>query len=95
MKNCGTSRYLASRWVVANYGHERDELLGSDSLYFKLSGGILCGYRGRFKDKVPFNVGGFSPAIIPAIGWRLTPGDAIQAAVLGKAGVTFSYNRRF
>jgi len=81
--------------AYAYYGHEWGELLGSDSLYFKLSGGIIYGYRGRFKDKVPFNVGGFSPAIIPAIGWRLTPRDAIQAAVLGKAGVTFSYNRRF
>jgi len=81
--------------AYAYYGHEWNDLLGSDSLYFKLSGGIIYGYRGRFKDKVPFNVGGFSPAIIPAIGWRLTPRDAIQAAVLGKAGVTFSYNRRF
>jgi len=44
---------------------------------------------------VPLNVGGFSPAIIPAIGWRFTPKDAIQAAVLGKPGVTFSYDRRF
>jgi hypothetical protein len=81
--------------AYAYYGHEWDELLGTDSLYFKLSGGIIYGYRGRFKNKVPLNVGGFSPAIIPAIGWRLTPRDAIQAAVLGKAGVTFSYNRRF
>ena len=83
----------ASAYVY--YGHEWNALLGTDSLYFKLSGGIIYGYRGRFKDKVPFNVGGFSPAIIPAIGWRLTPRDAIQAAVLGRAGVTFSYNRRF
>ena len=81
--------------AYAYYGHEWDELLGTGSLYFKLSGGIIYGYRGRFKDKVPFNVGGFSPAIIPALGWRLTPRDAIQAAVLGKAGVTFSYDRRF
>jgi len=79
----------------AYYGHEWDELLGSNSLYVKLSGGIIYGYRGRFRNKVPLNVGGFSPAIIPAIGWRLTPKDAIQAAVLGKAGVTLSYDRRF
>ncbi|MET3918470.1 hypothetical protein ABID97_005301 [Variovorax sp. OAS795] len=81
--------------AYAYYGHEWDALMGAESLYFKLSGGIIYGYRGRYKDKVPLNVGGFSPAIIPAIGWRFTPKDAIQAAVLGKAGVTFSYDRRF
>ncbi|AMM23598.1 hypothetical protein AX767_03995 [Variovorax sp. PAMC 28711] len=79
----------------AYYGHVWEGLFDQPSLYAKLTGGILYGYRGRYKDKVPFNHGGVSPALIPAIGWRLTPRDAVQVAALGKAGVTFSYNRRF
>lgn len=79
----------------AYYGHVWDGLFEQPALYAKLTGGILYGYRGKYKDKVPFNHGGFSPAIIPAIGWRLTPQDAVQVAALGRAGLTFSYNRRF
>lgn len=81
--------------AYAYYGHVWDGLLDQPALYAKLTGGILYGYRGRYKDKVPYNRGGFSPAIIPAVGWRLSPQDAVQVAALGKAGVTFSYNRRF
>ena len=55
---------------------------------------MIYGYRGKYKDKVPYNHGGFSPAIIPAIGYRLTPVDAVQVAILGTAGVMFSYSRR-
>lgn len=79
----------------AYYGHVWDGLLGQPALYAKLTGGILYGYRGKYQDKVPFNQGGFSPAVIPAIGWRFTPQDAVQVSVLGNAGLTFSYARRF
>lgn len=79
----------------AYYGHVWDGLFDQPALYAKLTGGILYGYRGKYKDKVPFNHGGFSPALIPAIGWRLTTHDAVQVAALGRAGLTFSYNHRF
>jgi hypothetical protein len=77
------------------YGWVWDDLFGQPALYAKLTGGILYGYRGKYKDKVPFNHGGFSPAVIPAIGWRFSPQDAVQVSALGTAGLTFSYNRRF
>lgn len=79
----------------AYYGHEWNDLWDARGLYFKLTGGLLYGYRGKYKDKVPFNHGGFSPAIVPAVGYRFTPQDALQVAALGKAGLTFSYNHRF
>lgn len=77
------------------YGHQWDGVFGQPALYTKLSAGVIYGYRGKYKDKVPYNHGGFSPAVIPAIGYRLTPVDAVQIAVLGTAGVMFSYSRRF
>lgn len=77
------------------YGHEWDDLLGHPALYAKLTGGLMYGYRGQFKNKVPLNYGGFSPAVVPAIGFRITPADAVQADILGLAGLLFSYTRRF
>lgn len=77
------------------YGHQWDGVFGQPGLYTKLSAGVIYGYRGKYKDKVPYNHDGFSPAIIPAIGYRLTPVDAVQVAILGTAGVMFSYSRRF
>lgn len=81
--------------AYAYYGHQWDALGGNEALYAKVSVGVLYGYTGAYADKVPLNYKGFSPALIPAVGLRLTPRDAVQAAVLGNAGLLFSYNRRF
>ncbi len=39
----------------------------SDSypVYLKLTGGLLQGYRGEYRDKIPLNRFGVAPAIIP------------------------------
>lgn len=37
-------------------------------LYFKVSGGLIHGYRGDYRNKIPLNHFGIAPAIIPAIG---------------------------
>lgn len=37
--------------------------------YVKLAAGILHGYKGEFRDKVPYNHNGFSPGIVPGIGY--------------------------
>ena len=52
------------------YGGFRRELTGGKhtSTYIKLTGGLLHGYRGEFRDKIPFNQFGIAPAILPAIG---------------------------
>lgn len=81
--------------AYAYYGHEWNGIFNQPSLYVKVSAGLIYGYKGQYEDKVPFNYKGFAPAIIPAIGWRITPRDAVQAAVFGTAGVLFAYNRKF
>ncbi len=65
------------------------------NLYFSLSGGIMYGYVGKFKNKVPLNVGGFSPVIIPAVGYRLNARTAIEIQILGTAGVMFGLTWRY
>ena len=81
--------------AYAYYGYRWNELFGVPALYFKLSGGIIYGYKGEYEDKVPFNHNGFGLGIIPAVGYRLTPKDAVQVGALGTAGLIFTYNRKF
>lgn len=65
------------------------------ALYAKLSLGVIYGYLPPYDDKVPLNYHGFSPGIIPALGYRLNRSDALQINILGNAGLTFSYERAF
>jgi len=77
------------------YGREWQDLFGKSRLYFKLTGGIIYGYVGEHKDGLPINFQGFGPAIIPALGWKLTQRDKLELILLGTAGLMFAYNRAF
>ncbi|MEI6001782.1 sn-glycerol-3-phosphate transporter [Paraburkholderia bengalensis] len=46
---------------------------GTSPFYGKVVGGIVHGYTGAYKDKLPMNVGGFAPGIFPALGCRIGP----------------------
>ena len=37
--------------------------------YIKVAAGVLHGYSGEFKDKIPYNDSGYAPGIVPAIGY--------------------------
>lgn len=106
----GLERHYSSNWLwggalfsnsfgqpsgTVYFGYQWDKLFGVEPLYFKLVGGIMYGYVDEYEDKVPLNHNGFSPIILPGLGWRLTPKDALQVIVLGGNGFMFSYNRRF
>ncbi|MQQ99298.1 hypothetical protein [Glaciimonas soli] len=80
---------------AAYAGYEWDKLFGVSSLYAKLAGGIMYGYVGQYKNKVPLNYNGWSPIVVPAVGWSFTQKDAAQVTLLGNAGLLFSYNRKF
>lgn len=55
-------------------------------LHVKLTGGVIHGYTGRWKDKLAFNHNGFAPAIIPSVG--LKKGRwATDLILLGDAGL--------
>lgn len=43
---------------------------GDSGFYGKIVGGVLHGYTGKYANKVPFNHGGFSPGVIPTLGYR-------------------------
>ena len=95
---CGVSVFSNSFGQPSAYayvGQEFEGLFGQPKLYLKVTAGILYGYVGEYKDKVPLNFHGFSPAIIPALGYKLTERDSLQLQVLGTAGVMLAYGRRF
>ncbi len=36
--------------------------------HIKLTGGVLHGYKGEYRDKIPFNHYGYAPGLVPSIG---------------------------
>ncbi len=58
--------------------------------YFKLTGGVIIGYREPYEDKIPFNHNGVAPGIVPGIGYQFGRFNA-QVNVLGSAGLMFTF----
>lgn len=57
--------------------------------YAKLTGGLLHGYRGEYRDKIPFNQLGVAPAILPAFGVEHHRVN-LEMIPFGTAGVMFN-----
>ena len=95
---CGVSFFSNSFGQPSVYvyaGQQFNGLLGMPKVFLKLTAGMLYGYVAPYEDKVPLNRNGFSPAIIPAIGYSLNAHDSVQMKILGNAGLMFSYGRSF
>lgn len=67
---------------------------GGISFRAKLTAGLLRGYDGDYRDKVPFNHLGVAPAALPSIGvrWGRIESDLI---VFGTAGAMITVGLRF
>ena len=68
---------------ISPWGKIYRNLLDQPQLYAKLTAGLLYGYRGKYEDKVPLNYNGFSPAIVPALGWETAGRFQTQINFLG------------
>jgi len=64
-------------------------------VYAQVSAGVIYGYVGQYKNKVPGNVGGFSPGVVPAIGYRLSDKAGLELQILGTAAVMFGATWRY
>ena len=56
-----------SQYLYAGYSWP---LFSKDWAYFKLSGGLLHGYKEPYEDKIPLNGLGVAPAILPSFGLK-------------------------
>ncbi len=95
---CGLALFTNSFGQGSSYvyvGQQWDGIWGNPKLFSKVSAGLLYGYRGQYKDKIPFNSLGIAPAIIPSLGYNVTPTDSAQVFLLGNAGLLFAYARSF
>jgi hypothetical protein len=73
------------------WGQSYRNLGGVQGLYAKWSGGLLYGYVEPYENKVPLNVNGFSPAIIPSLGFERN-GFGAQVNFLAAAGLMLQFN---
>lgn len=62
--------------------------------YAKLTAGLLWGYRGEYRDKIPLNRLGVAPAILPSVGinWNSIGAELV---VFGTAGTMVNVGYRF
>jgi len=52
--------YVGKAWELGRPG----------AFYWRLTGGLLHGYKDEYKDKIPFNDLGVAPALVPTLGFR-------------------------
>jgi len=72
-------------------GGRRDDLGGTPA-FVQVTGGLLYGYRGQYKDKVPLNCNGFSPGLVVSLGWKLMHGASAQLNFLGNSAVMLQFS---
>ena len=76
-----------SQYVYGGYmWRPFDDLRGA---YFKLTGGLVHGYKGEHKDNIPFNGMGVAPALLPSIGLS-GKRFATELVVFGTSGVMWN-----
>jgi hypothetical protein len=95
---CGLAFFTNSFGQPSLYGFVGQRwtgVLGNPDLFFKLSGGLIYGYKGAYQDKIPFNNYGIAPAIIPSLGYHFSGDHAVQASLLGTAGFLLAYSHDF
>jgi len=54
-----------------------------EPLSFKWTAGLLYGYLGEYKNRVPLNYMGFSPGVSAALAWQITPDWSAQVTWAG------------
>ncbi|MEP7327698.1 MAG: hypothetical protein ABI777_00700 [Betaproteobacteria bacterium] len=77
-------KWLEGQWLVGaavfdnSFGQNSQYVYGgllwrpfesAQPLYFKLTAGIIHGYKGEYQNKIPFNNAGIAPGILPSMGY--------------------------
>jgi hypothetical protein len=101
----GLVKRLEKNWIVGGsyfsnsfgqpsayvfFGQRYDNLPGFEKWYLQWNVGVLYGYVGEYKDKVPFNYGGFSPGFVPSVGYKFTDRIYGELDLLGNSALMFT-----
>jgi hypothetical protein len=94
-----SDQWLAGAAVFDNsFGQSTEAIFGGwryrplpefQPLYLKILGGVIHGYHGQYRDKIPLNHSGFAPVIIPSIGACFSR-FCSEMVILGGAGLLFT-----
>ena len=78
------------------FGRQYPDLFDETHLYFQWTAGVLYGYKGAFKNRVPLNHDGYSPGVVISLGWQFDTNYAVQINKVGTSGfmLQLSYNWR-
>lgn len=72
------------------YGGQRLENWSEyPQLFAQWTAGLMYGYKGEYRDKVPLNHNGLSPGLVLSFGWQFTPEYSAQVNVLGNSALMF------
>jgi hypothetical protein len=78
--------------AYAYVGKRFNQLFDVEPLFFQASAGVLYGYKGKYKNKVALNVGGFAPGALVGLGWKFNDQAALTMHLLGDAAVMFQFS---
>ena len=78
---------------VFPFGQAYHGIWGVPKLSFKWTAGLLYGYLGEYKKRVPLNYNGFSPAVNVALAYQFTPTWGGQL-MIGGSFLMFMINMR-
>jgi hypothetical protein len=95
---CGVALFRNSFGQPSTYvyaGKEWPHLMDSQNWFAKVSAGLIYGYKGPYRDKIPFDEYGIAPAIIPSLGYRISHQDSLQLILLGNSALMFAYGHDF
>jgi hypothetical protein len=78
---------------VYGYGGKHiANLMAIEPLFLQWTVGIVYGYKGEFKDKVPLNYQGFSPVGVVSLGWKFNRSYSAQLNLLGTSAVMLQFS---
>jgi len=80
-----------SQYLFAGYSWP---LFKSEYAYFKITGGLLHGYKEPYEDKIPMNQLGIAPAIVPTFGVKYKR-VFTELQILGTAAITWTAGFNF
>jgi hypothetical protein len=96
--------HLSDQWLIGaaafdnSFGQASEGVFGGwryrpfpelQPLYLKIVGGVVHGYHGQYRDKIPFNHSGVAPVILPSVGYCISR-VCSELVIVGTAGLLFT-----
>ena len=96
--------HLSDQWLIGaaafdnSFGQASEGVFGGwryrpfpelQPLYLKILGGVVHGYHGQYRDKIPFNHSGVAPVILPSVGYCISR-VCSELVIVGTAGLLFT-----